>query len=57
MGVVAADRIGLLQGSQVAVPGRKAEADAPGQFGNGQAARPTAVHQRAAYGSRRGCPS
>ncbi len=37
VGVVAADRTGLFQGSQAAVAGRKAEADAPGQFGNGQA--------------------
>ena len=35
--VVAADRTGLFQGSQAAVAGRKAEADAPGQLGNGQA--------------------
>jgi hypothetical protein len=35
--VVAADRTGLFQGSQAAVAGREAEADAPGQFGNGQA--------------------
>jgi hypothetical protein len=37
VGVVAADRTGLFQGSQAAVAGRKAEADAPGQFGNSQA--------------------
>lgn len=36
MGMVAADRTGLFQGSQAAVAGRKAEADAPGNFGNGQ---------------------
>jgi hypothetical protein len=34
--VVPADRTGLFQGSQAAVAGRKAEADAPGQLGNGQ---------------------
>ena len=37
VGVVAADRSGLFQGSQAAVAGREAEADAPAQFGNGQA--------------------
>jgi hypothetical protein len=37
VGVVAADRTGLFQGSQAAVAGRKAEADAPGKFGKGQA--------------------
>ena len=37
MGAVAADGAGLFQGSQAAVAGRKAEADALGEFGNGQA--------------------
>jgi hypothetical protein len=36
VGVVAADRTGLFRGSQAAVAGRKADVDAPGQFGNGQ---------------------
>ena len=57
MGVVAADRTGLFQGSQVAVPGRKAEADAPGQFGNGQAGPSCCSSPTGGIRVRHGCPS
>ena len=56
VGVVAADRTGLFQGSGLAVAGRMAEADGPGLFGKGEApvlrSSPTG-----GIWARHGCPS